>query len=127
MIDLRRFWILAARQAAASMARRLTQRRGVDGRFLPDKRRPNGRPLGFGRSVLGIPGLLRRGRVRVTRAGFAISFERTPKVGWFHRGYRPQNRVPRPIAGIPVSEQQEIVREAADEAARQITRLVRRI
>ena len=125
MVDLRNFWRReAAPLVKRGQARRLRQGRGVSGRALPRKKRPNGRPLGYGKSVSGLPGRLMRASVRVFLSGFDL-ISQGPKVGWFHRGYQPQNRPPRPIMGVTKRERAEILEKARETAARQINRAVR--
>lgn len=124
-VDLTRFFANRAKEVRAEMARFLRRGRGVGGRFLRQKKANNGRPLGFGRTASGIPGLLSRGRIRAFRSGFVISYRNSPKVGWFHRGFRPDNRPSRPIVGVSNRRQTEILEEAANEVALQINRILR--
>lgn len=126
LVDLRPLWRRLAKEAMRGASARLRQRRGVDGRLLPDKRRPNGRPLGFGRSRGGVPGYLAKGRVRVFLAGFVVGYSGEPKVGWFHRGFPPGGRPPRPVVGIPEKQRRDFLGRATREAARQLERAIRK-
>jgi hypothetical protein len=106
------------------MAVRLDAGRSVAGTTLPRKVIPNGRPLGYGESVTGVPGRLRRGAVRVFLAGFDVVYPEG-KVGWFHRG-RPGRQVPRPIVGLTAAQARRWAGELRAEVARQLTAQLRR-
>ncbi len=120
-LDLTNFMTDEARRAEDEMSAKLKKRRGVRGRFLKQKKVDNKRPLGFGKSVKGIPGLLRNGIITATRNGFTISFRRTPKVGWFHRGDRSQNRPQRSVAGLSARQEKDIENRANAEVAKQMS------
>lgn len=123
-VDLTAFMSKEAQKAKREMSTKLLARKGVRGRFLKQKKRSNKRPLGFGRSRTGIPGRLRRGLITARRDSFKISF--TSKVGWFHRGFSPQNRPPRPVAGLSKAQERKIDAAATAEAARQVTEILKR-
>ena len=125
-VDLTAFFKRAAEQAKRQMAAKLSSGRGVRGRVLPKKKVSNGRPLGFGESAQGIPGLLREGPVRAFRNGFTIFYKSRRKVGWFHRGFQPQNRPPRPVAGLSKAQEDRILKDATDEAAKQVNAILKR-
>lgn len=125
-VDLTTFFKREAEKAKREMAAKLSSGRGVRGRVLKKKKVSNGRPLGFGESSRGIPGLLRDGPVRAFRNGFTIFYKARKKVGWFHRGFKPQNRPPRPVAGLSKAQEGRILKAATDEAAKQVQAILRR-
>lgn len=125
-VDLTAFFRREAEKAKREMAKKVTSGRGVRGRILPKKKVSNSRPLGFGKSRRGIPGLLRDGAVRAFRNGFTIFYRAKPKVGWFHRGFGPQNRPPRPVAGLSKAQEDKILKDATDEAAKQVNAILKR-
>ncbi len=119
-LELRAWWREVADKVKRRASRRLSAGRGVGGRSLRRKERPDGKRLGGTR----LPGLLRRGTVAVRRDGFSIRFHEL--VGLFHRGSRRRGRVPRPIVGITRKERAEIIAETRREAVKQINRDLQR-
>ncbi len=127
VIDLRQFMEKEGRRAAKAMAKRLQGRRGVGGRFLAAKKRPNGRPLGVGKSARGIIGLLAGATVVGKLKGFTLFFKFPTgrgRVSWFHFG-RPPVQVPRPVAGMGKGEEKQVAFRAAIEARKQLQKAVR--
>lgn len=117
MRELRRFWTEEARRYARLFAHRLRAGRGVGGRSLRRKERPDGQPLG-GR----IPHDLLRGAIFASVNGFMLSYSRFPHIGYFHRGRRSHGQPPRPIVGITKAERAESLKRARRVVARAINR-----
>lgn len=116
-LNLQPLFRLQADEAKQQMALWLLGGRGVGGRFLRPKKIPNGRPLGFGKTTTGIPGRLRRGRRVVVENGWDVHHD--VRTDWFDRGagYAPA----RPVRGYTKKQADAWAKQAANEAALQIT------
>ena len=121
MLDLRRLHEEQARRWRREAARKLEQGRGTDGRFLRPKKRPNGRPLGFGKTRRGVPGRLRRSPIRAFLTGFDVFVGLLVKDRVFDTGRR--NQPPRPYAGLSQAQIERNAQELADELAKEGVRL----
>ena len=77
-LNLRSFWNTEARKARVLMSTRLRLGRGVGGRRLAPKAKPDGRRLGgsLWRELL-------RGAITTSRNGFRISYETLERIGFF--------------------------------------------
>lgn len=95
-------------------------RRGVGGRSLARKAKPDGRPLGgsVGQSLL-------RGRVSTSRDGFSISYAALDKVLRFDRGQPGRGQPERKIIGATRRERRDEFLLAREEAIRQLNKGVR--
>lgn len=109
-----------AQQLRREMAEKLRGGQGVDGRALPRKVIPNGRPLGFGRRATGLPGVLTRGAITARQDGFDIRYT-DPHLAFFHAGTRRQ--VARPVVGASGAQTQRAVQAVVDEVEREAIRL----
>lgn len=109
-----------ARLLRREMADKLRSGRGVDGRVLPAKIHPNGRPLGYARRATGLPGVLERGTVAATQEGFTIAYA-DAHLSYFHWGTRRQ--VARPVVGLSKAQVGRVLQGVIGEMQREAGRL----
>ena len=98
-----------AKKVKSLISEKLIGGKGLTGRQLPRKKKPNGRPLAFGKTRGGIPARVRRAKVRAFNNGFDIFVAN--KVGdiVFDRGSARQ--VEREIYGIHNKQAEEFAAE----------------
>jgi len=118
-VDLRPLFREASTEVQREASDRARRGRGVEGRQLARKKRPDGQRVG-GR---GVPRMLRRGRVRVARGGFVVRYRQDALLA-FHNGTSHQRA--RRVIGIPRRKRAEITKRAAELVVRQLNRGVSR-
>lgn len=107
-----------AKRWARQAANKLLRRRGVHGQTLANKKHPNGRPLGFGKSARGLPGMIRKAPRSIFEAGFNVVFPEI-KLTVFHYGRADGTQVPRPVLGFSQRQLTENARELNKEIIKQ--------
>lgn len=109
-LDLKKLHQKQAERWRREAATKLRQSRGTGGQGLAPKKRPNGRPLGFGISAGGIPARIRRGKIRALLTGYDVTVVgRTIGDVIFDTGSRRQVR--RPYAGLSARQLKKNARE----------------
>lgn len=118
IVDLSRYWVLAAAAVKAGQAERLRSGVGVQGQALARRQKEQTRtgPLGGN-----IPERIQRASVATSPLGFAISYDDVTER--FNGGDPGPART---ILGIPASQRSSLLRGAGREVARQLQAALRR-